>query len=242
MSDRIPSPSSPASSRADLPLDWRVKLNYVQADYSAGGAHALFTAPRAIHHRPGRRWIAGACLDAAGSTRCKSCGALQPQLRTHLFADAAEAARVPAYPRMASGTRCPGSAIAAPRSTSRAIASTSTASARSSHPAQISARAQRNSRRAASTISVDFAPAVRAMAVQQAREARHRLAAAREARHHHGDRVGGGELLPEESLTLPGILGADLDTCPLPVTGGSAVQKSSWRDAAPHESSLHHCR
>jgi pimeloyl-ACP methyl ester carboxylesterase len=39
----------------------------------------------------------------------------------------------------------------------------------------------------------------------------------------------------QKSLELPGILGADLGTCPLPTAGGSASQRSSWRDAAPHE-------
>jgi pimeloyl-ACP methyl ester carboxylesterase len=38
-----------------------------------------------------------------------------------------------------------------------------------------------------------------------------------------------------ESLTLPGILGAGLETCPLPTAENSSFQKSRWRDAAPHE-------
>jgi len=40
----------------------------------------------------------------------------------------------------------------------------------------------------------------------------------------------------QKNLGAPGVLGADLATCPLPVTGGGAGQKSSWRDVAPHES------
>ena len=39
----------------------------------------------------------------------------------------------------------------------------------------------------------------------------------------------------EKSLTLPGILGADLETCPLPTTESNGFQKANWRDAAPHE-------
>jgi pimeloyl-ACP methyl ester carboxylesterase len=38
----------------------------------------------------------------------------------------------------------------------------------------------------------------------------------------------------EKSLTLPGILGADLDTCPLP-TERKDLQQARWRDSAPHE-------
>ena len=38
----------------------------------------------------------------------------------------------------------------------------------------------------------------------------------------------------QKSIELPGILGADLDTCPLP-TGTDRFQKANWRDAAPHE-------
>ena len=39
----------------------------------------------------------------------------------------------------------------------------------------------------------------------------------------------------EKSLTLPGILGADLDTCPLPTPSARHSSRRSWRDAAPHE-------
>ena len=46
----------------------------------------------------------------------------------------------------------------------------------------------------------------------------------------------------QKNLGMPGVLGADLTTCPLPITGGGAAQKSSWRDVAPHESLLHQCR
>jgi pimeloyl-ACP methyl ester carboxylesterase len=41
----------------------------------------------------------------------------------------------------------------------------------------------------------------------------------------------------QKSLGLPGILGADLETCPLPTTESNGFQKASWRDAAPHEAS-----
>ena len=39
----------------------------------------------------------------------------------------------------------------------------------------------------------------------------------------------------QKSLTVPGILGAATETCPLPTTDGERFQASRWRDAAPHE-------
>ena len=39
----------------------------------------------------------------------------------------------------------------------------------------------------------------------------------------------------EKSLTTPGILGADAETCPLPAASPGNFGKSRWRDAAPHE-------
>ncbi len=39
----------------------------------------------------------------------------------------------------------------------------------------------------------------------------------------------------EESLVLPGILGGDADTCPLPTAGNRQFQQAMWRDTAPHE-------
>ena len=67
-----------------LPLDWRVKLNYVQADYSAGGAIALFAASREIHHGRRRRWIAGACLDAAGRRGAKAARPCSPSWNSRI--------------------------------------------------------------------------------------------------------------------------------------------------------------
>jgi pimeloyl-ACP methyl ester carboxylesterase len=39
----------------------------------------------------------------------------------------------------------------------------------------------------------------------------------------------------EESLTLPGILGADERTCPLPDAGATSIVSTPWRDVAPHQ-------
>ena len=40
----------------------------------------------------------------------------------------------------------------------------------------------------------------------------------------------------EESLELPGILGAETTACPLPTAGSSQYQSARWRDAAEHDS------
>lgn len=40
-----------------------------------------------------------------------------------------------------------------------------------------------------------------------------------------------------EAVELPGILGADAATCPLPVAGDKNFQQTRWRDRAPHEAS-----
>jgi non-heme chloroperoxidase len=39
----------------------------------------------------------------------------------------------------------------------------------------------------------------------------------------------------DESLTLPGILGSDTRTCPLPSSQGNHFQQALWRDSAKHE-------
>jgi pimeloyl-ACP methyl ester carboxylesterase len=39
----------------------------------------------------------------------------------------------------------------------------------------------------------------------------------------------------DEAVELPGILGADTATCPLPVAGKTQFQQTRWRDRAPHE-------
>lgn len=39
----------------------------------------------------------------------------------------------------------------------------------------------------------------------------------------------------DQTMAVPGILGADLTTCPLPSTERSELQSSRWRDVAPHE-------
>jgi pimeloyl-ACP methyl ester carboxylesterase len=40
-----------------------------------------------------------------------------------------------------------------------------------------------------------------------------------------------------KTLSTPGILGGDAETCPLPASDGSSFQQARWRDAAPHEPS-----
>ncbi len=39
----------------------------------------------------------------------------------------------------------------------------------------------------------------------------------------------------EKTLVMPGILGAEKETCPLPEAGNRQFQQAMWRDTAPHE-------
>ena len=84
MSGRIPSPSSPSIEPRGLPLDWRVKLNYVQADYSsAGGSTPIYSlrppntsrTPMAVD-----RWRMPGCCRKAAVRQLRS----EPQLELKL--------------------------------------------------------------------------------------------------------------------------------------------------------------
>ena len=67
-----------------LPLDWRVKLNYVQADYSAGGGPLVIACdpPTTSPTTPAvDRWRMPGCCRKA---RCKNCGACSPNCSSHI--------------------------------------------------------------------------------------------------------------------------------------------------------------
>ena len=73
-----------------LPLDWRVNLNYVQADYSAGGSPLESLRP-AITSPTATTAEADACLDAAGEHAAEA-ARRAASTAAHVFVDAAEAA------------------------------------------------------------------------------------------------------------------------------------------------------
>ena len=77
-----------------LPLDWRVKLNYVQADYSADGATLYSLRPaQYITDSTGSGWLSHAWMLPEGAVQKLRAGAASA--RAHVFVDAAETARVP---------------------------------------------------------------------------------------------------------------------------------------------------
>jgi non-heme chloroperoxidase len=221
-----------AAEARGLPLDWRVKLNYVQANYSANGVPVESLRPASFMTDWGdgplmHAWM----LPESTLARLKS---VQPQLelkysltllkprnhfvptdgKRHALPGLGWCSAKPDVPRNLVEVEC-FSAI--------------------SHPTQISA--QLNDVAATRRYGpVDFAPGW--------------------ARQLYGDRVeltlgwlriakhdtitvtaweNAGAI--EKSLALPGILGNDTETCPLPTKGGNRFQQTHWRDSAPHEPS-----
>ena len=129
VSARTPSPSSPAIEPRGLPLDWRVKLNYVQADYSAAGETLYSLRPaRYITDQAGDGSLR-ACLDAAGARGSKAAGPAA-SAGSHLLADAAEATRIPRAHGRKTTPFARARVLQRRGRTGRATASTSTASAR----------------------------------------------------------------------------------------------------------------
>jgi pimeloyl-ACP methyl ester carboxylesterase len=103
----------------------------------------------------------------------------------------------------------------------------------SSHPAQISAELNEIPASRAYD-GVDFAPAYAQWPYSKRVELS--IASPRLAKH-DTITVTAWEVAShfQKSLGLPGILGADLTTCPLPAAGSTVSPRSRWRDAAPHE-------
>ncbi len=175
-----------------LPLDWRVKLNYVQADYSAGGAtlYSLRPANYITDHVGGGSLAHAWMLPESAVQQLRG---VQPKL-TLTYSLTLLKPREYRVPRTGSGTRCPDSVTAAPMVDEPGNRIDVDCFSASTHSAQISAQLNEIS---ASRVysSRGLRAALTRMAVQPARGARHRLAASREARQHHGHRVGRGGLL-----------------------------------------------
>jgi non-heme chloroperoxidase len=215
-----------------LPLDWRVKLSYVQAEYSAGGAMLYSLRPaRYITDEAGGGSLAHAWMLPEHAVQ--KLRGMQPQLeltysltllkpREYQVPTDGQQHRFPGLGYCSAVVNEPGNRIDVDCFSA------------SSHPAQISA--ELNEIPASRVYNhVDFAPPY----AQWFYSKRVKLA------------VGSPRLAKHDTITVtawdaasyfqknlgaPGVLGADLATCPLPVTGGGAGQKSSWRDVAPHES------
>ena len=214
-----------------LPLDWRVKLNYVQADYSAGGVPLESLRPANYitdNHGGGLThvWM------LPESTLRKLRG-VQPQLQL-TYSLTLLKPREHSVPTDGKRYSLPGIGWCSARLDEPGNRIDVDCFSAITHPTQISA--QLNDIPASRVYdSVNFAPEW----AQQPYSHRAKLAigAARLAKH---DTItvtaweAAGFL--DKSLTLPGVLGADLDTCPLP-TERRDLQQARWRDAAPHEPS-----
>ncbi len=216
-----------------LPLDWRVKLNYVQADYFADGPAPLFSLRPAIY-----------ITDDAGSSLLSHAWVL-PDFAARRLESTQDPALTLSYsltllepdhfslPTDGKRHEFPGLGFCSAALDAAANSIEVDCFSAAQAAAQISA--ELNEIPASRVYGpVDFAPAW----TQWPHSQRVKLAigSARLSRHDSitvtSWKAAG---LLEKALTLPGILGADAGTCLLPAKGDNGFQKSRWRDATPHE-------
>jgi non-heme chloroperoxidase len=217
---------------ASLPLDWRVKLNYVQADYRSG-EQTLYSLRPAIYITDSNgggllshAWVLpeAAVRDLAAQpnaslTLAYSLTLLRP--RTFQLATDGKHHALPGLGYCSAKVNSLGNSIDVDCfSTSRRAAQFS---------------AELNGIPASRAYSsVDLAPSW--AKVTHSLQFTLSIASPRLAQH---DSVAvttwEAAAYLDKSLTLPGILGADANTCPLPTRDSAAFRQSSWRDAAPHE-------
>jgi pimeloyl-ACP methyl ester carboxylesterase len=213
-----------------LPLDWRVKLNYVQADYSVGGAllYSLRPANYITDDLGGGSLAHAWMLPEKAVQRLQGASPLLELrysltlLRPHEYEVPTDGKRhaLPGLGYCSATLDAPGDRIDV------------ACSSAFTHSTQISAGLNEIP---ASRVygGADFAP--KWAQWPYSRRVKLSVRSPRLAKH---DSItvtawdAAGSL--EKSLTMPGILGAATDTCPLPLTG-ERVQASRWRDAAPHE-------
>jgi non-heme chloroperoxidase len=219
-----------------LPLDWRVKLNYVQAGYSAGGETLYSLRPaRYITDSAGAASLTHAWMLPEHAVQ--KLRGVRPVLALTYSLTLLKPGehRVPTDGRRHS---LPGLGYCSAVVNAPADRIDVDCFSAFSHPAQISA--QLNDIPASRAFSrADFAPAFAQW--PYGKRVKLAIASPRLARH-DTITVTAWEAASffQQSLTLPGVLGADLESCPLPFAGRNATRKSGWRDAAPHEThSIH---
>lgn len=213
-----------------LPLDWRVKLNYAQADYSAGGVPLASLRPaRYITDNNGGGALSHLWMLPESTLRRLQ--GVQPQLqltysltllkpREHIVPTNGKRHALPGIGWCSARVDEPGNRIEV--DCFSAI----------TRPTQLSA--QLNDIPASRVYdSANFAPDWALQPYSHRVELA--IASPRLAKHDTitvtaWDAAG----FLDRSLTLPGILGADLDTCPLP-TERRDLQEARWRDLAPHD-------
>jgi pimeloyl-ACP methyl ester carboxylesterase len=212
-----------------LPLDWRVKLSYVQADYHAGGTNPLFSLRPAIYNTDtagllSHDWV----LPEHAVQRLKGANAF---LRVRYFLTLLKPDRH-SLPVDGKRHELPGLGYC---SAVRKTQSIDVECFSATHkPAQLSA--ELNDIPATRVYSIlDLAPTW--LQWPYGKHARLEIASPRLAIDANTITVTSWEVAAylDEALEMPGILGAGVDTCPLPTTNGDSFQKSRWRDAAPHE-------
>lgn len=210
-----------------VPPDWRVKLNYVQADYFAGGKTPLISL-RPANYSPGfsHAWVlpASALAKLDGPETSLQLDYSFTLLKPRNFSLPTDG-RHHALPGL-------GYCSADVNATSNRIDVECFSAFR--HPAQLSAELNDVAASRASA-PPDLSPAW----TQWPYSRRIKLAiGSPRLANHDTITVTAWEVAGylDRSLTLPGILGADRATCSLPSADGS-FQASRWRDAAPHEPS-----
>ena len=214
-----------------LPLDWRVKLNYVQAMYSVGN-QVLYSL------RPSRYFIDGGASGPLAHAWMLPESALQRLKGTQPEFDLTYSLtllkpREYRVPTDGKQHAMPGLGYCSAHVNEPGNRIDVECFSAFSHAAQISAElndipATRDYDRA------DLAPSW----VQwlYGRRAKLAIASPRLAQH-ETITVTAWEVAGylDKSMVLPGILGADVTTCPLPSAESNDLQISRWRDVAPHE-------
>jgi len=214
-----------------LPLDWRVKLNHVQAEYSAGGETLYSLRPaRNITDHAGGGSLAHAWMLPEGAVQ-----KLQGMQTTLKLTYSLTLLKPREYQVPTDGKRhrLPGLGYCGAVVNEPDNRIDVDCFSAFTHSAQISA--ELNEIPASRVYShVDFAPALAKW--PYSKRVGLTIGSPRFARH-DSITVTSWDAASyfEKSLPLPGVLGADLETCPLPTTESKGFQKASWRDAAPHE-------
>jgi pimeloyl-ACP methyl ester carboxylesterase len=214
-----------------LPLDWRVKLNYAQADYTAGSARLASLRPaRYLTDDNGRNPLTHAWM-LPESTLQQLQGAM-PRLELNYSLSLLKPRdyRLPTDgawhelpdPGICRATPKPGNHI--------------DVECFSAFPKHAQLSAQLNDIPATRVYSgVEFTPGWARWPYTG--RVKLRIGSSRLARH-DSITVTAWDVTTyfDKSLAMPGILGADLETCPLPASGTDISQQARWRDVAPHES------
>jgi len=214
-----------------LPLDWRVKINYVQADYSGGGATLYSLRPaQYITDSGGGETLWHAWMLPEGAVQ--KLRDAQPRL-TLEYSLSLLKPREYRVPTDGKRHALPGLGYCSAEVDEPGNRIDVDCFSAFTHSAQISA--QLNEISASRVYSlVNFAPA--ATRWPYSKRVKLTIGSPRLARH-DSITVMSWEVASyfNHALTAPGILGADLETCPLPPTGSNGFRKAKWRDAAPHE-------